>query len=168
MVPRNDPIYVPRSALDPDEIVFTGIEADADNTPDAQQARVGMQREALERFIGSTPCLRRQRGRIMERNSCREPWAHTTSASLRQMIPIGSQTLEAQLDVFNLLNLLNREWGLRRLANSVLLEHVGQGSEERDSRSRSSASSNRTQRGSPTGRNRRFSSSSACATASEA
>ena len=45
------------------------------------------------------------------------------------MIPIGSQTLEAQLDVFNLLNLLNREWGLRQFANSVLLEHVGQGSE---------------------------------------
>jgi hypothetical protein len=48
---------------------------------------------------------------------------------LRQMIPIGSQTLEAQLDVFNLLNLLNREWGLRRFTNSVLLEHVGQGLE---------------------------------------
>ena len=45
------------------------------------------------------------------------------------MIPIGSQTVEAQLDMFNLLNLLNREWGLRRLANSVLLEHVGQRSE---------------------------------------
>ena len=49
---------------------------------------------------------------------------------MRQMIPIGSQTVEAQFDVFNLLNLLNREWGRRRLANSVLLEHVGQELEE--------------------------------------
>jgi hypothetical protein len=123
---NNDPIYVPRSALNPDEIVFTGLEPDGDNSPDAQQARVGSQREAFERFIGGTSCLSRQRGRIMERNSCREPWAHTTAASLRQMIPIGSQTLEAQLDVFNLLNLLDRDWGLRRFANPVLVEHVGQ------------------------------------------
>src|SRR4029453_11421957 len=59
----NDPIYVPRSALDPDEIMFTGFEPDGDNSPDAQQARVRSQREAFGRFIQSTPCLRRQQGR---------------------------------------------------------------------------------------------------------
>ena len=42
------------------------------------------------------------------------------------MIPIGNQTLQVQLDVFNLLNLVNSEWGRRRLATPVLLEHVGQ------------------------------------------
>jgi hypothetical protein len=45
---------------------------------------------------------------------------------LRQTIPIGTQALEVQLDVFNLLNLLDGDWGLRRLANSELLAHVGQ------------------------------------------
>jgi hypothetical protein len=124
----NDPVYVPRSALEPDEIVFTGVSAEpgADNSLAAQEARVLSQRVGLDRFVRSSACLRRQQGRIVARNSCREPWAHTTAASLRQVVPIGSQTLEAQLDVFNLLNLLDRDWGLRRVANPVLLEHVGQ------------------------------------------
>jgi carboxypeptidase family protein/TonB-dependent receptor-like protein len=124
----NDPVYVPRSALDPAEILLTGLssEPDADNSPAAQEARVLSQGLAFDRFIQSFACLHRQRGRILERNSCREPWAHSTAASLRQMIPIGNQTLQVQLDVFNLLNLLNGEWGRRRLANPVLLEHVGQ------------------------------------------
>ncbi len=42
------------------------------------------------------------------------------------MIPIGRQAIEAQLDLFNPLNLVDADWGRRRLANPVLLEHVGQ------------------------------------------
>ena len=124
----NDPVYVPRNALNPAEILFTGVstDPDADNSPAAEEARVLSQRVGFDRFIQGFACLRRRRGRILERNSCREPWAHSTAASLRQMIPIGNRTLEAQLDVFNLLNLLDGDWGRRRLANPVLLEHVGQ------------------------------------------
>jgi hypothetical protein len=81
----------------------------------------------LEAFIESTPCLRQQRGRILERNSCREPWSHTTILSVRQAIPIAGQELEAQVDVFNVLNLLNGDWGLYRVSAPALLEHVGQG-----------------------------------------
>jgi hypothetical protein len=77
-------------------------------------------------LIDATPCLRRQRGRILERNSCREPWSHTTIASVRQAVPIGSRALEAELDLFNVLNLLNAGWGHYRVATPRLLEHVGQ------------------------------------------
>lgn len=124
----NDPIYVPRDAFDPDEIAFSGRldSPDADNSAQAQAERVKRQQEALERFIEGTPCLRRQRGRILDRNSCREPWSHTTILSVRQAIPVGGHTFEAQLDVFNVLNLLNREWGEYRVASPTLLEHVGQ------------------------------------------
>ena len=124
----NDPVYLPRSASDPREIVFTGAsdDPDADNSPAAQESRVAAQAAALEAFIERNGCLRRQRGRIVARNSCREPWTHTTAASLRQTIPIGSRALEAQLDVFNLLNLLDKDWGLSRTVDPVLLEHVGQ------------------------------------------
>jgi hypothetical protein len=124
----NDPVYVPRSALDPDEITFTGASADpgADNSPAAREARALAQRLAFEEFIGSSACLRHRRGTIVERNGCREPWAHTTAASLRQLVPIGARALELQLDIFNPLNLLDGGWGRRRLANPVLLEHVGQ------------------------------------------
>ncbi|MGH7572460.1 MAG: TonB-dependent receptor domain-containing protein [Gemmatimonadota bacterium] len=124
----NDPIYVPRDAFDPDEITFSGRSdlAGDDNSPAAQAERVNRQQAAFERFIDRTPCLRRQRGRTLERNTCREPWSHTTIASVRQAIPIGGHALEAELDVFNLLNLLNDDWGRYRVAAPRLLEHVGQ------------------------------------------
>jgi hypothetical protein len=125
----NDPIYVPRDAFDPAQIVFSGVSAEpgADNSPAAQNARIQAQRTAFEQFIRRTPCLRERRGRIVQRNGCREPWTHTTVASLRQAIPVGPGGLEAQLDVYNLLNLLDRDWGHRRfVASPALLEHVGQ------------------------------------------
>jgi len=106
----NDPIYVPLDATDPGEIAFS----------DPAQA------VAYEQFIQNSPCLRKQRGRIMERNSCREPWSNTTVVSLRQRIPVGAPGVEAQLDVFNLLNLLNGGWGIRRAAAPALLQHAGQ------------------------------------------
>lgn len=126
----NDPIYVPRDAFDTNEIAFSGRSEspDADNSAEAQAERVRRQQTAFDRFIEDTPCLRRQRGRILERNSCREPWSHTTILSMRQAIPVRGHAFEAQLDVFNVLNLLNSEWGEYRVASPALLEHVGQGS----------------------------------------
>ncbi|HXG69860.1 MAG TPA: hypothetical protein VNJ04_04520 [Gemmatimonadaceae bacterium] len=124
----NDPVYVPRSALDSSEIRFTGFSdsTGADNSTSARAARERLQRIAFEDFVERTSCLRRQRGEIQKRNSCREPWSNTTIASLRQVIPIASRALEAQLDVFNVLNLLNGGWGHRREAAPALLEHVSQ------------------------------------------
>jgi hypothetical protein len=124
----NDPLYVPRDVTNPQEIVFTGISAvpGADQSPAAQAARVLAQQQAFERFILGSPCLRRQRGRILERNSCREPWSHTSVLSLRQWVPVGEPGLEVRLDLFNPLNLLEADWGIRRVADPVLLEHVGQ------------------------------------------
>ena len=114
----NDPIYVPRSAFDASEIRFGGSEAE-----------VASQQSAFESLIDRTSCLRRQRGRVLERNSCREPWSNTTIASLRQTIPVAERSVEAQLDVFNVLNLLRSDWGLRREAKPILLEHIGQTAE---------------------------------------
>jgi hypothetical protein len=124
----NDPIYVPRDAFDPDEITLSGRSdaPGADNSPAAQAERVGVQQAAFERFIQGTECLREQRGRLLERNGCREPWSHTTIASVRQAIPFAGQALEAELDIFNVFNLLNGDWGLYRVAAPTLLEHVAQ------------------------------------------
>lgn len=119
----NDPIYVPRSAFDTSEIRFEPSET----------ATAAEQASAFERFIERTACLRRQRGRIVERNSCREPWTHTTIASVRQEIPIGRRGLELEFDLFNLLNLLDGAWGRYRLARPGVLEHVGQTAGEGES-----------------------------------
>ena len=126
----NDPVYIPRNALDSMEIRVTGVSdatgGEADNSPAAIAARETAQRQSLQRFIDDTPCLRRQRGRIMERNSCREPWSNTTIASLRQEVPAGGRSFDLELDVFNVLNLLNASWGAQRAAAPALLEQVQQ------------------------------------------
>jgi hypothetical protein len=124
----NDPVYIPRNALDSMEIRVTGVSdaTGADNSPPATAARETAQRQSLQRFIDDTPCLRRQRGQIMKRNSCREPWSNTTVASVRQEVPVGGRSFDLELDVFNVLNLLNASWGLQRAAAPALLEQVQQ------------------------------------------
>jgi hypothetical protein len=125
----NDPIYVPRSAFDSGEMLFVpftrqvpvpGGGTGSETVTAAQQA------EGFERFIERTPCLRRQRGQIVTRNSCREPWTHTTVASVRQGIPVGRRVVEVELDFFNVLTLLNGGWGGYRAAIPRILEHIGQ------------------------------------------
>jgi hypothetical protein len=124
----NDPIFVPHSALDSAELRFSGVSdsVGADPSPSAQASRIARQRTSFDSFIRSAECLRRQRGRVMARNTCREPWSNTTIATLRQAIPIGTRSLEFQIDVFNVLNLIDAGWGLRREAAPAVLEHFGQ------------------------------------------
>ena len=108
----NDPIYVPRNALDTTEIRFSGFSASAgaDTSTAAQAGRVRVQQQAFQDFVENTSCLRRQRGQILARNSCREPWSNTTIASIRQTVAVASRAIEVQLDIFNVLNLLNGNW----------------------------------------------------------
>ena len=130
----NDLIYIPSDVAKDSEIRFSGFSgaAGADNSSAAQAERIAEQRSAFERFITSTDCLTRQRGRIMTRNSCRSPWTNTVNVSVRQALPtIMGQSFTVQLDVFNFLNLLNANWGQQPLppagGGSVpLLAHVGQ------------------------------------------
>jgi hypothetical protein len=128
----NDLVYVPRTVTDPTELVFSGTKPGADNSPAAQAQRITDQQIGLDRFIATTPCLQRNRGRIMTRNSCRTPWTHVMNVALRQSVPVvRGHTLSLQMDAFNFLNLLNTEWGHQQLlpggAGSVpLFTHVGE------------------------------------------
>jgi len=61
----------------------------------------------LNSFITSQPCLNRQRGHIMERNSCRNPWQTFFNARLAKTFTTrGEQRLEVSADIFNVLALL--------------------------------------------------------------
>ncbi len=52
-------------------------------------------------------------GGVTERNSERSPWNHTMDVTLRQELPIFRKLhAEAYLQIVNLFNLLNDEWGL--------------------------------------------------------
>jgi hypothetical protein len=125
----NDPLYIPTRARDPNEIQFSGVSsvAGADNTASAQAARVASQQDAFDAFIERNQCLRLQRGTIIQRNSCREPWSHTSIASVRQAVPVpGTHAVTVYLDVFNVLNLLSNRWGQYHVASPVLLSQVGE------------------------------------------
>jgi hypothetical protein len=70
---------------------------------------------AINAYIEGEACLRDQRGRVMARNSCRNPGFITLDARLAKTITLGDvQRLEVGLDVFNIANLIDRDWGLVR------------------------------------------------------
>ncbi len=98
----NDPIYVPANVSE----MRIGTGSGAAFTPSAEAA------EDFNRFIESQQCLDEQRGNIMERNSCRSPFQTRLDLSIRQSLPqFNGHALTLQLDIINLPNLINREWG---------------------------------------------------------
>ena len=124
----NDPIYVPTNAADPNQIRFQQLANPAGGffSPEQQAA-------AFEQFINESNCLSEQRGRILDRNTCRNGWQNFVDVSLRQAVPtFRGQNFSFQVDVFNFLNLLNEDWGVQRSASgqstASLLTHVGQSS----------------------------------------
>ncbi|MBS0570445.1 MAG: TonB-dependent receptor [Proteobacteria bacterium] len=90
----------------------------------ATQAQI----DAFQSFIDSDPYLRSHRGRIATRNSSHQPWVHQLDVGLQQELPgfFGKDHFIVRMDIFNFLNLLNKNWGnqeglgfyaTRRLAN---------------------------------------------------
>ena len=121
----NDPLYIPRNALDPTEIVFTPTRVYGGVTYTAQQMA-----GAFQRFIEATPCLKNNRGKIVPRNECENPWTNRLNVSARQSLPtFAAQNVSFQVDVFNFLNLLNKNWGAQPSGGSFqlynLLDYVG-------------------------------------------
>jgi len=69
----------------------------------------------LESLIQSESCLSRQRGAILRRNSCRNPWVNATSLRLSKAVSLGgTRGVELTADLFNVLRLLNADWGVVR------------------------------------------------------
>lgn len=104
----NDPVYVPRDQAD------ITLEDPA-------------QRDSLNSYIESHGCLQSQRGQLMRRNSCRNPWVSLMNARLSKVFPtVDGQSIELMADVFNVLNLLDGDWGVRReVAGTAILRLVG-------------------------------------------
>ena len=70
---------------------------------------------ALDNYIEGEPCLRSQRGRIVSRNSCRNPFVRALDLSLTKgWVSNRGRGLEVTADLFNALNFLNHDWGLYR------------------------------------------------------
>ncbi len=92
----------------------------------------GSSYDALDQFISSQSCLDRARGRLLERNTCRNPWLNFLNVRLAWVTPefIGSG-LELSLDIFNFLRFIGSDAGLYKevtpfeTAQSSFLTPVG-------------------------------------------
>ncbi len=105
----NDLIYIPRSQ---NEIIFDGTAAEAT-----------AQWNALNAFIEQDPYLKSHRGQIAERFGGINPWFSNIDLRLLQdfsfFIGKQKQTIQLSLDILNVANLLNSNWGVRQVANSA-------------------------------------------------
>jgi hypothetical protein len=110
----NDAVYVPANASPGGDIALVELDPDRRLVP----ARAS-EYARLDAFIRSEPCLRAHRGRLLGRNSCRNPWFGSINARLTKPIPTGAgRSLELALELYNLLNLFDREWGQYRVTFS--------------------------------------------------
>ena len=70
---------------------------------------------AVDAFIDSDPALSAARGGIVRRNASRSPWRNRLDLRLIQQLPsVRNQHFELTLDVLNLANLINSDWGQSR------------------------------------------------------
>ncbi len=86
---------------------------------------------ALSNFIENNDYLRSRKGKYTERNGDRAKWSHTVDFKLLQDFSINAfskkHTLQLSADVFNLTNLLNKEWGKVYFAGNVNTVNVAGG-----------------------------------------
>lgn len=106
----NDLLYIPHDASNPSEIQFDPF----DGVSAAQQA------SDFERFIEQDDYLSSHRGEIAERFGGVNPWFSNIDLRILQDIGINAggkrHTLQISLDILNVANLLNSDWGVRKVA----------------------------------------------------
>src|SRR5256885_15070852 len=69
----------------------------------------------LDNYINTQDCLREQRGTLLRRNTCRNPWMNFLNARLAKGFNTGrGQQNEVNADVVNVLKLIGSGWGVVR------------------------------------------------------
>lgn len=112
---QNDLVYVPKDTHDPNEILFTGYNAAPGS---AAQLSALAQADAFDKYIYGIKCLKENRGKMLSRNLCRNPWQNEIDVSVAQSLEaFGRQNLQLRLDVINFANLLYRRWGAQRFSD---------------------------------------------------
>ncbi|MCH2033858.1 MAG: carboxypeptidase regulatory-like domain-containing protein [Tenacibaculum sp.] len=102
---RNDLVYIPANQS---EIQLADITDTNGNVLVSAQE----QWTRLDNFINNNDYLRENRGSYAERNGGRTPWNHQLDAKFVLNIPFkNNDNLQVSFDVFNVLNLLNKNWG---------------------------------------------------------
>ena len=106
----NDLIYIPRNQSEINFAPYGTVTAD-------------QQWAAFNAFIEQDDYLKAHRGQIADRFGALNPWFSNIDLKLMQdfsfMLGNRPQTFQLSLDVLNLANLLNSEWGVRRAASAA-------------------------------------------------
>ena len=113
----NNLIYVPASRDALNDWKFTGTEAEAD-----------AQRDAFWNYIEQDKYLSSRKGQYTERGGAIMPWHHQFDFQLKQDFYFNvagkRNTIQLGVDVQNLGNLLNKNWGhYQQVKNSTLLKY---------------------------------------------
>lgn len=70
------------------------------------------QRAAYASYLAENSCVGDYVGQIIPRNTCRQPWFNKLDLRLRRPIDtFNQQRIELEIDLFNVLNALNSDWG---------------------------------------------------------
>lgn len=102
---RNDLIFIPRNATDINLI-------DIVDTNGQVVISAAQQWENLNSFIESNNYLKNNRGRYADRNGAKTPWNHQLDAKIAHSIKLNTKkSILLSLDIFNVFNLLNKNWG---------------------------------------------------------
>ena len=93
--PSELPVFVPSTA-----------------TPEEAIAIIGENRALYAEHLRRFQCVGDHQGQVIPRNTCRQPWFNSLDLSLRKRFPTrDGQEAEFQLDLFNVLNGINSDWG---------------------------------------------------------
>lgn len=101
---RNDLVYIPK---DDNDIKLGSYNATTDVfTPNQTMY------DNFNAFIENNDYLRENRGKMSERNGARNPWRDIIDLKIVQDIPsLGNHRFQVSLDILNVLNLINSDWG---------------------------------------------------------
>jgi hypothetical protein len=109
-VTNNDLMYIPRTQS---EINLAQISTTVNGS--AVLYTAAQQWADLDKFINQDPYLSKHRGEYAQRNGAAYPWQHRVDVKVIQDVftNIGENrnTLQFSVDIFNIGNMLNRNWG---------------------------------------------------------
>ncbi len=114
--PNNDLVYIPRNFAESN--LVDGKDA-AGNVVTA-----ATQWEQLNAYIEKDGYLKKRRGQYAERNGARTPWNNQLDMKITHTVKLAKkltgQSVSFSLDVFNLSNLISKNWGRQYFVPNVL------------------------------------------------
>lgn len=119
----NDLMYIPRnqSEINLRDIVYTYVPSTGAQPVEYARYTAAQQYTDLENYINQDKYLSKHRGEYAERNGAVRPWQQRLDARLLQDIftNIGENrnALQLSIDIFNIGNLINKDWGILQTPN---------------------------------------------------